>query len=123
MADYKTGYSDASSNYVSNTIMNSEVDMKKYNDSKAREAKYNENWSKQKVNINDIVDEFAPNSTGKVSGMKYTFKGKKYTVIADMSAGYLRIKENKSKKFVKLDGSYGNRDETHFKILKREEMK
>ena len=122
MADYKSGYSDASTHYVSNTIMNSEVDMKKYKESKAREVKYNDNWSRQKVNINDIVDKFAPNSSGKVKGMKYLFKGSKYTVIADMSVGYLRIKENKTKKFINLDGTYGNRDTTHFKILKREEM-
>ena len=123
MADYKSGYSDASSNYVNNTINLSEKDKERYEKSKARELIFNENWSKQKVNLNDIVNEFAPNSTGKTVGMKYLFKGSKYTVEADMSAGYLRIKINNTKKYLTLKGEVSyNKDLTHFKIKKREEM-
>lgn len=122
MADYKSRYSDASSNYVNNTIYTNELDMRRYNTSKEHESKYNDNWSKQKVNLNDIVNEFAPNSEGKVRGMKFEFKGDRYDVVADMSAGYLRIWDKKIKKWVKLDGSLGTQSETHYKIKKSEEM-
>ena len=122
MADYKTDYSEASLNYTSNTIYTNEKDMRRYEKSKEHEALFNENWSKQKVNINDIVERFAPNSNGEAKGMKYEFKGERYEVIADMSAGYLRIWDKQIKKWIKLDGTLGTQEETHYKIMKREEM-
>ena len=82
----------------------------------------NENWIKQKVNINEVVSKFAPDSAGIVNGIKYEFRGAKYTVVADMASGYLRIKDNKTGNYLKLDGTPGNRSETHFKIKKKEEM-
>ena len=39
-----------------------------------------------------------------------------------MVAGYLRIYNKKIKRYVTLDGVPGNNKDTHFKILKREEM-
>ena len=122
MSDAKTPYSKISNYYVTITVPNSSIDQGRYDRSKERERKYNKNWIKQKVNINEIVDLFAPGSTGSVEGVKFVFKSSDYTVITDMASGYLRIKENKNGKFLKLDGTPGNREETHFKIKKKEEM-
>lgn len=122
MADAKTPYSTVSNYYVTTTVPSSSVDQGRYARSKERERKYNDNWIKQKVNINEIVDKFAPGCTGVVEGVKYIFEGPAYSVVADMASGYLRIKDNSSKKYLKLDGTPGNREETHFKIKKKEEM-
>ena len=111
MADSKSAYSSASKKFVNKTIQNSE-----------KEELYNEDWSKQKVNINEIVDEFTPNSKGYKVGYKYVFEGNKYQVVADMVAGYLKIVDKKTKQSLKLNGKPGSKKDTHFKILKRSEM-
>ena len=113
MADSKGNYSDSSNNYINKTVLNSEEAKHNFNVSKKKEEKYNDEWSKNKVNINEIVDKFAPNSEGHVEG---------YKVIADMVAGSLRIKDKKINQHVKLDGKPGSNSETHFKIKKRGEM-
>ncbi len=74
------------------------------------------------MNINEIIDRFAPKFTSKVNKQKMIFFGERYNVIADMASGYLRIYDNVTKTYVKLDGTPGNDKETHFKIKKREEM-
>ncbi|MCF0229686.1 MAG: hypothetical protein HUJ76_08370 [Parasporobacterium sp.] len=123
MADQKSAYSEASKHYVEVKVPESAVEKGRFDRSKMREEKYNENWSKQKVNINDIVDAFAPDFTVKEKGTKYIFKGGRYDVSADMAGGYLRIYDNKLKTWVKLDGSpVSNSGEGHYKIKKREEM-
>lgn len=123
MADAKTPYSSTSAIYVTSAINNSNTEQDRYNRSKAREKKFNSNWSKQKVNINDVVNQFTPNCTGKAHGVKYEFENDRYVIKADMASGYLRIYDKTLKSYVKLDGSPSkNRDETHFKIKKREEM-
>ena len=91
MSDNKSAYSSASKKFVNKTIQNSEKAKHQYDISKKKEELYNEDWSKQKVNINEIVDEFAPNSKGYKVGYKYVFEGNKYQVVADMVAGYLKI--------------------------------
>jgi len=122
LADAKTPYSTVSKYYVTTTVPNSEIDQGRYDRSKERERKYNDNWNKQKVNINEIVDKFTPGCTGVAEGVKFVFEGSEYSVVADMASGYLRIKDNSNGKYLKLDGTPGNREETHFKIKKREEM-
>lgn len=122
MSDNKSYYSSNSKNYVNNVVPKSEIDLKHYNDSKKKEEIHNESWSKQKVNINEVVDKFAPNSPGYVNGYKFIYEGDKYQVVTDMVAGYLRIKNKKTNQYVKLDGKPGSREETHFKIKKKEEM-
>jgi len=122
MADSKGNYSDSSNNYINKTVLNSEEAKHNFNVSKKKEEKYNDEWSKNKVNINEIVDKFAPNSEGHVEGYKYVFEGERYQVIADMVAGSLRIKDKKINQHVKLDGKPGSNSETHFKIKKRGEM-
>lgn len=116
--DNKALYSKASNYYVENHNV-SEAD---YEKSKAREKKHNESWEKQKVNLNEIIDTFAPDFEAKEHGAKMIFYGDRYNVIADMASGYLRIYDNTLKEYVKLDGTPGNDKHTHYKIMKREEM-
>ena len=126
MSDYKSAYSEASQYYVKAKVPSSEVDRRRYDASKRRETQFNESWKKHAVNINEICDRFVPDDDGhkgeKLNGVKYVFEGERYKVKADMASGYLRIYDKALKKYVKLDGSAGTRDDTHFKILRREEM-
>lgn len=124
MADTKSLYSEVSHYYVEEKVLSSAVDRGRYERSKERERKYNENWKKTPVNINEIVDRFAPGDDGHEKGVKYIFEGPRYQVRADMVAGYLRIYDKAIKKFVKIDRGLPDPGEEppHYKILKREEM-
>ena len=109
-----------SKHYVENNITEAESE---YNNSKERENKYNANWMKQKVNLNEIVERFTPGAEGEQKGnVKFIFSGERYNVVTDMASGYLRIYDKVLRKYVKLDGTVGNRKETHYKIKRREEM-
>lgn len=122
MADSKTAYSSASKKFVNKAVLKSEEAKHQFDVSKKKEEKYNNKWSNHMVNINEVVDKFSPNSKGYKNGYKYVFEGDKYQVVADMAAGYLRIKNKNTNQYVKLDGKPGSNDETHFKIKKRSEM-
>ena len=50
MANAKEIYSEASKYYCETKVPSSSIDQERYNKSKAREAKFNENWKKEKVN-------------------------------------------------------------------------
>lgn len=122
MADSKSSYSEASSVFVTQSIFSSFADMERYTKSKARESIFNENWKKNMVDINDVVQKFTPNSEGTPHGVKFEFGSDRYIIKADMASGYLRIYDKKQKAYVKLDGTPGSLAETHFKIKKRSEM-
>ena len=123
VSDSKSLYSKASKYYVEVDVKQNAADASRYSRSKDRERAYGENWKKQAVNLNDIVDQFASGATGRRKGYKFIFRGSRYTVIADMPSGYLRIYDRELKSFVTLDGKPSRIGElTHFKILKREEM-
>lgn len=116
-------YSEMSKRYVEIEVTTNEVDRERYQRAKAREALYNENWKKIKVNINEIVDKFTPDVEGKKKGEKFVFKNRAYIIKADMAVGYLRIYDRQRKIYIKPDGSPClGRDESHFKILRKEEM-
>ena len=116
--DNKSLYSETSKYYVEN---HGEMDFD-YNKSKARENKHNASWEQQKVNLNEIIDTFAPTFREREVGSKMIFFGDRYNVITDMASGYLRIYDTNLKSYVRLDGTPGTDKETHFKIKKREEM-
>ncbi|SCY14261.1 hypothetical protein [Butyrivibrio sp. INlla14] len=122
MADSKSRYSTAARFYARVMIHGSMMDAIRYYKSKVREAKFNNNWKKNSVNLNDIVKQFTPGAKGSPRGVKYEFVGSRYIVKVDMPSGYLRIMDRKTKKYVKLDGTPGTNEETHFKIYKRSEM-
>ncbi len=120
MADAKSLYSTMATHYVN---ANSENADPQYNSSKDRENRHNQSWLKQKVNLNEIVDRFAPGAKGEQKGgVKFIFSGDRYNVVADMASGYLRIYDKVLRQYIKLDGTVGNRRETHYKIKRREEM-
>jgi len=116
--DSKALYSKAAQYYLENK----EVDKVHYDKSMERKEKYGTLWEKAKVNINDIIDEFAPEFMAKEYNEKMIFYGEAYNVVTDMASGYLRIYDINAKMYVKLDGTPGKDSETHFKIKKREEM-
>lgn len=122
MADSKSRYSAAArifNKFTRHTSMPAAIG---YLKSKLREKQYNENWKKNTVDLNDIVKRFTPGVKGEARGIKYEFENKRYIVKVDMPSGYLRIKDKIIDKYIKLDGTPGTRDETHFKIKKRKEM-
>ena len=109
----------------------------------ARAEKYKGNW--ESVNINNVVDRFAPGSDPEFENGKIVFKSKngKYAVVTDVGGGYLRIRDmtkNSAKaSYLNLDGSDGHNyvgtdgkihgkskseynKTTHFRIKTREEM-
>lgn len=128
MADYKAAYSDTSKDYIENMVPSSLLEQGRYDRSKIRESKNNENWVKQKVNLNEIVDRFIPEDGETViqrteGGVKYNFEGKRYIVKCDKVAGYLRIFDKYVKSYCLLNGHPSkNLEKTHFKIKRREEM-
>lgn len=128
MSDFKTAYSEISKDYIENIVPTNSIDQGRYNRSKAREAQHNQTWIKQKVNLNDIVDQFVPQVNGFVSqhsegGVKYDFEGPRYIVKCDKVAGYLRIYDKQAKSYCELDGTPSrDLEKTHFKIKRREEM-
>lgn len=128
MSDDKSEYSDISKDYVENIVPSNPLDQERYDRSKSREAENNENWLKQKVNLNDIVDHFIPENGQVVKrrsegGVKYNFEGERYIIKCDKVAGYLRIYDKYEKSYCLLDGTISkNPEKTHFKIKRREEM-
>ncbi|MCQ2121581.1 MAG: hypothetical protein MJY78_07130 [Fibrobacter sp.] len=123
MANAKEIYSEASKYYCETTVPANPWDQERYNRSKSREAKFNENWKKEKVNIIDIVNQYAPNAEAFEVGYKFYFEGEDNIVMCDMVAGYLRIKNKETGLFYKLDGTLTDSNEgTHFKIKRKEEM-
>lgn len=123
MTDSKDEYSTASGEYVKHNSLETEKAQREYERSKARETRHNNEWKQNPVNINEIVERFAPNAKGKKNGVKYIYYGERYNVIADMASGYLRIQDAATKDYLKLNGTPGtNADATHFKIKRREEM-
>lgn len=123
MSDSKQRYSDSSRSYIGDDVPGSMVDRGRYDRSKDREAKWNESWKRQPVDLNDIVNRFTPGVQGRRRGVKYVFENARWRIDADMVAGHLRIYDKRAKKNVKLNGLPGNNKETHFKILKRREMR
>lgn len=107
-----------------------------------RAIKYHSNW--EPVNINDIVNKFAPGSTPYQRGGKIVFENANHTiaVLADAAGGYLRIQDLTAKttkaQYLTLDGKNGHnvtingktrgrtkaeyQQATHFRIKKLEEM-
>lgn len=123
MSDTKSDYSDASKHYLDDIVPRSPVEKEQVRKAKEREAKYNDVWLKHPVNINHIVDEFAPGAKGRKKGYKRKYVGTNYIVLADMIAGYLRIIDKRVGRYITLDRiPSDDQSLTHFKILKRKDM-
>lgn len=96
-ADSKARYSQAAKHYARILIHSSMLDAIRYYRSKVRESKFNENWKKHMVNLNDVVNQYTPEVKGKPKGVKYQFENNKYIIKVDMPSGYLRIYDKKCK--------------------------
>lgn len=136
--DAKTGYSTIVKG-AKKAAEDSEELNKRVIAGQNRKEKYVSNWSE--VNINSIVDRFAPETSPEIDNGKvvYSSSDGRYKIIADIGGGYLRIYDSIMECYV---DAYGNDvrnyvDEngkqhgcnhskqmalTHFRILKREEM-
>ena len=123
MANAKEIYSEASKYYCETKVPASSKDQNWYNKSKAREAEFNEKWKKNKVNLIDLVDQYAPNATVYEKRYKFFFEGEKYTVVTDMVSGYARVQEKATERYLDMNGNPNpDGDYTHFKIKRKEEM-
>lgn len=123
MSNAKSAYSVVSGYYCEEVVPSNNVDKERYARSKIREQKYNEEWEKEKVNVDEIVEKYAPNAECVKDGVKFKFLGEENTVICDMASGYLRIQNNSTELFYRSDGSLTDSNEgTHFKIKKWEEI-
>ena len=91
MADSKSGYSLAAKIFNKITRHSSMRDAISYLKSKLREEKFNEDWKKNMVDLNQIVNQFTPGAKGVVKGYKYEFRKGNYVIKVDMPSGYLRI--------------------------------
>lgn len=123
MSNAKAAYSEVSRFYCNVLVpANSEIE-KAYVRSKIREQNHNEKWIREKVNIVDIVNQYAPDAKIYQDGVKLKFEGNQNIVICDMASGYLRIQNKATKKHYRLDGTLTSSNKrTHFKIKRKEEM-
>jgi len=141
MSDAKTGYSSGVSSQKALAQLDTEL-RQKLDRAAVRTAKYHSNW--QAVNLNNIVDRFAPGSTAALVGSKITFQspGSNIQVVCDVRGGYCRLKDTSVQSrrcYLDINGKVpGNKvlpngkqtgrsqaeynAITHFRILKREEM-
>lgn len=129
MSNSKDDYSDASKFYCEVLAKNSPVVKSRYDRSKEREQKYNENWKKFMVNLNDLVDKYAPNAMVNIyknkndEKVKFEWKGELYTVCADKCSGCVRVHVNNKKIYFDINGNVSfNGNLTHFKIKKKGEI-
>ena len=101
--DPKRQYSNEVDKSRTTRLTDKEFD-KKIQNGRVRKEKYKSNW--QSVNINDVVNKFAPGASGHLENAKVVFKSLdgKYEVSADIGGGYLRIFDNERGKYVGLNG-------------------
>jgi len=137
--DYKTEYSMGVG--LAKTEAQEEAALqKKIANGHSRKEVYGSNW--EAVNINNVVHRFAPDAKPmRINGkMLYVSGDGRYGIYADIGGGYLRIFDFKTNQYVGLNGEsmrnytdstgkqHGRKKSdfnavTHFRILRREEMK
>ena len=139
--DAKSNYSNNVSDMKQNAISDAELS-ETLERAKERANEYQANW--ESVDLNDVVNKFAPGSTPYREGGKIVFENDDHTisVVTDAAGGYLRIKDLTAKtqkaQHLTLDGKNGHnvtingktrgrtkaeyQQATHFRIKKREKM-
>lgn len=130
MGDSKTSYTTTVSKVKKASESNKSL-ANKLNGGKRRADLHKDSW--QSVNINDIVNQFAPRAGSYESGGKIMFSNEgRYIIVTNVAGGYCRIQDLLSTSrnpYVTLNGkSYDELPKkdrerlTHFRIKKREEM-
>jgi len=97
-------YSKLAEYYNGFVVPGSAKDKERYEKSKERERKFNERWKQHKVNLNELVERYAPGATPKIKGVKAVFEGKDYKVIVDLPSGYAKVQEKATKKWLNMMG-------------------
>lgn len=131
MADDNKAQYTTNVNKVKKAAESSKALGKKIVEGQDRARKYKSDW--QSVNLNDVVENYAPGAIRYESNGKIIFSnGGRYAIVTDVGGGYLRIQDlnYKGTVYVTLDGKHQNdfhsRKEfnkfSHYRILKREEM-
>lgn len=121
MADSKGSYSDAATAINDNRL--DDKLQKEYDKSRARHDKHVHQWSMNKVNLNEVVEKYAPGAIGVQDGIKMIYKGSNYNVVAVLASGYVRLIDANTGNYLNLNGEVdANDDNTHFRIKKRKEM-
>lgn len=130
MADHKTTYS-TNVNKMKQAAESNSVLSEKLSKGKERVDKYGSGW--ESVNINNVVDKFAPGATTRENNGKVIFSnGGQFEIVADVAGGYLRVQDVSAGKltYVTLSGEYKPKSigkgkwkqMTHYRIKKLEEM-
>lgn len=130
MGDSKSQYT-TNVNKVKKAAEHSKAINKKLIEGQSRAAKFKSNW--QNVNINDVVEQYAPGATHYESNGKIIFSnGGRYVIVTDVAGGYLRIQDTSllGTVYVTIDGRYQKdfksikefNKHSHYRILKREGM-
>ena len=115
--------------------------MEKIMQGKKRNIAHSEEWAS--VNINDIIDQFAPDAHAEVRGNKVEWHNEKtkISVVADIGGGYLRLQDKSVpynlyldkhgkdvRNYIDANGKQHGRPKTerevltHFRIKYRSEM-
>ena len=94
-----------------------------YEKSMRRKERHGAKWLEVKVNLNELVEKYAPRAAGRRRNVKFIFQGERYSVVADMANGSVRIWDQNRRMHLDLAGN-ATKDEriTHFKIKHRKEM-
>jgi hypothetical protein len=130
MGDYKYQYT-TNVNKVKKAAEHSKAISKKLNEGQSRATKFKSNWPS--VNVNDVVEQYAPGAARYESNGKIIFSnGGSYVIVTDVAGGYLRIQDTSlpGSVYVTIDGRYQKdfksikefNKHSHYRILKREEM-
>lgn len=130
MSDSKTTYSTTVSKIKqiaeSNSILRGTLEKEKL-----RAIKHGLRWNS--VNINDVVNKFAPGALAQEKNGKIMFSnGGSFTIVTDVAGGYLRIQDTSkgNHTYITTNGEYRSKSisksewkkMTHYRIKKLEEM-
>ncbi|MDP9801193.1 hypothetical protein J2S49_001269 [Arcanobacterium wilhelmae] len=122
VSDAKAEYSSSAKRYIDHTEGNP-IDIGRVARARDRERRYNSQWLALAVDINQVVEKYTPGVRGKPNGYKWVYRGERYEIRADMIVGYLRVYDLHAHSFLNRMGVPSSvEQDTHFKILKREEM-
>lgn len=119
MADSKGYYSTNAQKASKMAKVSSAMGKKQYG-SDLRVNKYRSNW--ETVDINEIVEKYAPGSKPYVNGGKiiYHNEDSDYSVVADSFHGYLRIQNSRTGNYLDIDGKESSdKSRTHFNFQRK----
>lgn len=119
MSDIKDAYSDTPVEYCEEIepAMGCSQLLHECDKSLERKRRYGSNWFSLAVNLNELVERYAPDSVGVRWNIKYVFRGERYSVIVDMLNGSVRVWDAHCRLYVDMSGG-ATRDpcNTHFMI-------